>query len=774
MEDSRPEAEEPPAATTENAPPAPARTEPERAQPAQPGSAGPAQHQAAQGEPTPPQRPEPAMAAAAPPPAQHHPGHPHARSRHPYYPPAGARQQLTPEQAAMQAAYYQQLSAPRPMLPPNPRWHRPDAVPKQAVVLMAVVVALFGAWSAFHAEGVGIGLALTGIAMVALPLAAGDRQDLVPRLPGAVLVAALWSVAAIRDAGWVVFLCSAAAFLLTPMVLAPQHRFSGTLLTVGMGWLEGIAETFKWARRGRRRKDGRSPTTVRNLWVALVTVALLLVFGGLFAAADSTFADLIAKLLPDLSPAEFILRLSLAAILLPLVLVWTYMAVAKPRYDSDGGEHRTISRFELAVPLGALNLLFAAFIAVQLRVYLGGEDYVRETAGLTFAEYARRGFWQLSFVAALSLAVIAIAAWLAPKREKADRWTARILLGALCVFSMVVIASALFRMYTYVETFGLTRMRIWIFTVEIWLAVLFTLVIVCCWKLRASWLPRAVLATGALALLGLAAVNPDALIARYNIEHDRKLDLYYLEGLSADAVPELASAGLTENQRDCLLYEWAEQAKDREPLAWNWGFQQAADAAKGTQEPTGVHCFGPSDAMVEEEEDPGAVGFFHWDTCAMYDLASAADLFGISAGGDRGVVADDPAQYPEELLPEVGRGERVLHCGYYGPGTNYLMIETYEWPSATEAAAGVEAMRAEREADELYTVADLGSDLLPGYTTVIGDAPADVEYVAAVEEVVVVVSLSDVAENDGPVEADVLVVGQDLVDQSYELYLQLA
>jgi hypothetical protein len=795
MEDSRPEAEEP-AQATETAPPQAAQAEPERSQPAPP--AEPARRQAAQDEPAPPRqaapappqqaapaRPEAAMAAAPP---AYYQGHPHAHAPQ-YYPHGGAQQALTPEQAAAQAAYYQRMGAPRPMLPPNPRWHRPDAVPKQAVVVMAVVVALFGAWSAFHAEGVGIGLALTGIAMVALPLAAGDRRDLVPRLPGAVLVAALWSVAAIRDAGWVVFLCSAAAFLLTPLVLAPQRRFSGTALTVSMGWLEGFAETFKWARRGRR-KDGRSPTTVRNVWVGLVTVVLLLVFGGLFAAADSTFADLIARLLPDLSPGEFILRLLFAAVLLPLVLVWTYMAVAKPAYDSDGGEHRTISRFELAVPLGALNLLFAAFIAVQLRVYVGGEQYVR-TMGLSFAEYARTGFWQLSVVAALSLAVIAIAAWLAPKRGKADRWTVRILLAPLCLMSMVVIASALFRMYTYVESFGLTRMRIWIFTVEIWLAVLFALVVVCCWKLRASWLPRAVLATGALALLGLAAINPDALIARFNIDHERELDLYYLEGLSADAVPELT--GLTEDQRDCLLYEWADRAEDREPLAWNWGFHQAAEIAEGTKEPTGVHCFEPSgDGLASDDSDesdggydsdatddgndsevPGAYGFFHWDTCAMYDLASVTELFGTSAGGDRGVVADDPSQYAEELLPGQGRGDRVLHCGYYGPGTKYLMIETYEWASAVEAATGLEAMRTEREADELYTVADLGSETVPGYTTVIGENPADIEYVAAVEEIVVVVSLADTG-GDGAVAADVLAVGDDLLDQSHALYLELA
>ena len=129
---------------------------------------------------------------------------PRARGTTQHPPPYLQQQQPGP--------YYQVPPPPPRVLPPNPRWHRPESIPMQAVVIMAVAVALFGSWAAFPGDGVGIGLALTGIAMVAVPLAAGSREDLVPRLPGAVLVAALWSVAAIRDAGWVVFLCSFAAF----------------------------------------------------------------------------------------------------------------------------------------------------------------------------------------------------------------------------------------------------------------------------------------------------------------------------------------------------------------------------------------------------------------------------------------------------------------------------------------------------------------------------------------------------------------------------------
>lgn len=702
------------------------------------------------------------MAAAAP---QQQAAHPQGRSIPPYL-PGGAPRPLTPDEMARQAAYYRYRAQPN-LLPPNPRWHRPDAVPRQAVVVVAVVVALFGAWAAFHADGVGIGLSLTGIAMVAVPLFAGDWRDIVPRLPGAALVAALWSVAAIRDAGWVVFLCAATAFLLTPLVLAPQRRFGGTVITLMMGWLEGLAESFKWAKRGRGTKDGRDPATVRNLWVALVTVALLLVFGGLFAAADSTFADLVARLLPTVHPAELFLRLMLAAVLFPLTLVWIYTAVAKPDFDSERpGEHRTISRFELAVPLGALNLLFAAFIAVQLRVYLGGEDYVNETAGLTFAEYARKGFWQLSIVAVLALTVIAVAAWLAPKRAKADRWTARILLGALCVFSMVVIASALFRMYTYVETFGLTRMRIWIFTVEIWLAVLFALVIVCCWKLRATWLPRAVLASGALALLGLAAVNPDALIARHNIAHERDLDLYYLEGLSDDAVPEFAD--LTYEELDCVV-DKPSKDEERDLMAWNLGHARAQELLKDHVDSSAPCPYpaedtygAPAPAADTEAADlsaPPVTEFFDVARCEELDLAAASAVYG-------------PEAAPNGLTPGTGGTDAFIieeppvqawvNCGYYGDGSVNVEASLKYFESPTAAANHVE--------NSLFAYGDSNWEIwdLDDHSSAMVSDPDGLRqymYYSVVDNFVLYAYLFD-----APADAQAQAVAEDLTGQLYALY----
>jgi hypothetical protein len=641
--------------------------------PDHPAEPGPVPAQA-----TPPQPEALAVAAPAPVPT------PPAPQPYPARP-------LTVAEYQRQAAVYDQMGRQRYVAPPNPRWHRPGETPKPAIVVLVIAVALFGAWAAFHSSGVGIGLSLTGIAMLAVPLAAGDPRDLVPRLPGAVLVAALWSVAAFRDAGWVVFLCTAAAFVLTPVALAPQRRFSGAAVTMFMGWLEGLAESFRWAKRGRRAKTGGG-SSMRNLWVVLITAALLLVFGGLFAAADSTFADLIVRLMPEIDAAEVFLRLVLAAVLFPLVLVWTYTAVVKPRFDSERpeGEHRTVSRFELSVPLGALNLLFVAFIAVQLRVFLGGEAYVMETAGLTFAEYARKGFWQLSFVAALALAVIAVAAWLAPKRTKQDRWAARILLGTLCALSMVVIASALYRMYTYAETYGLTRMRVWIFTVEIWLAVLFALVIVCCWKLRAGWLPRAVLGSGALALLGLAAANPDALIARYNLDHEHAVDLVYLSGLSDDAAPAFADADLSQADRDCVLGR-EERDEERALLAWNLGYQRALELREETPESApGCDWMGTYQSYEDVQNQASGNAFFTTDRCYEFDTTGAAALFR-QIGHDATVLTSDDALREASAEVEYYSGATgTLYCGYSSETEGYLRLEVKRFADAASASEAME------------------------------------------------------------------------------------
>ena len=78
--------------------------------------------------------------------------------------------------------------------------------------------------------------------------------------------------------------------------------------------------------------------------------------------------------------------------------------------------------------------------------------------------------------------------------------------------------------------------------------------------------------TVAVAVLGLAVVDPDAQIVRYNAAATTDVDVAYLRDLSADAVP--AMDRLEEPLRSCLLRR--SSGAGRGPAGWNLGRHRAA------------------------------------------------------------------------------------------------------------------------------------------------------------------------------------------------------
>ncbi len=139
-------------------------------------------------------------------------------------------------------------------------------------------------------------------------------------------------------------------------------------------------------------------------------------------------------------------------------------------------------------------------------------------------------------VAALTLAVIAAAG-----RWARDGGTLlRVLLAALCLLTLVVLASALKRLGLYEEAYGFTRLRFAAHAILLWLGALFVLVLV---ARGAQWLPRAALTVTLASFLAFAFADPDRRIAEWNVdrfERTGNVDTRYLGSLSADAIPALA------------------------------------------------------------------------------------------------------------------------------------------------------------------------------------------------------------------------------------------
>ncbi len=462
-------------------------------------------------------------------------------------------------------------------------WPGPqDPPPGRALVAIALAGLAGGVM--FGLDWPGLGWPVMGLVMAAVVGVVRGRVGWHPdRLGWALATVALLGVGMVRNEPLLLVACLLTALGTGSLALAGGRTvlslFLGVSLVLIAPW-----RALPWCGRGLNRlRTGSGSGQSRIVWSLLISVVLLVVFGALLAGADVAFADLLSRLVPPIGFG----RVLAAVTMVVLGAGCAYLAARRPDLDRfPPARSRSVQRLEWALPVAALDLLFLAFVLVQLTVLFGGRDYVLRTADVTEAQYARSGFWQLLAVTVLTLAVLGAALRLAPRASRADRVTLRLLLGALAVLTLVIVASALSRMAVYEQVYGYTRLRVYVSIAELWLGLLFVLVLVALASLRTGWLPQAVVASVVLALLGTGLLNPDGFIAERNVARYHstgKIDVLYLRTLSADAVPALAA--LPEQLRDCPLRTIGGRL-GRQPddwQNWNWGRYRARQVLARTE-----------------------------------------------------------------------------------------------------------------------------------------------------------------------------------------------
>lgn len=315
----------------------------------------------------------------------------------------------------------------------------------------------------------------------------------------------------------------------------------------------------------------------------LIAAPFIIIFALLFSSADAIFADWLKRL----NIWEYGWRAVRTFILITLG-VGLFMTLVK---GNGSGEVRVwvwkMPVATVAVVLGLLNLLFAAFVAIQLKYYFGQAAYVLSN-GLTFADYARQGFFDLARV--LVLAAVIVVAIYRSYAGIARSWLVTILQTAFVAQVAVVAVSALKRMSLYQEMYGFTTLRLyveWFIYFTLALLVLAAAALIVRFSFRRF--VGAVLALGALAGVIVSWVNVDAVIAKENItrwQQDEKkgLDVEYLGELSLDAVPAIGEllktnrTALTPNQALLLKDYWENKQKQvasTTPLSYTWSTMQA-------------------------------------------------------------------------------------------------------------------------------------------------------------------------------------------------------
>lgn len=378
---------------------------------------------------------------------------------------------------------------------------------------------------------------------------------------------------AVRDAPTLVFL-NVVATLGLLLLLAASYRGPRVLTanvpqlvvtTLLASWRIGTAAPgpIRHALRGaapRRTHLAGALPVVRGL---LLAFPVLVVFGALLMSADSVFSSYVTQLLSFDIPfdigsfvghslfALFVAWLCAGGLVAALQGQARRAAVLELPAEGDTQRlyleylpPRMLGAIEAITVLGLVDVLFGAFMLIQGAYFFGGLDTLERT-GMTYADYARRGFFELLAVACLALGLLGLLAIITRRQEQPQRRAFNTTSGLVVLLVLGMLGSAFSRMALYEQAYGFTQLRLYTHTFMVWLALVLLLYLLALLRNRAEIF---VVGTALAALGYLGALNvasPDAIIARANVARlhaGGKLDPEYLTELSADATPTLVTA----------------------------------------------------------------------------------------------------------------------------------------------------------------------------------------------------------------------------------------
>jgi hypothetical protein len=304
----------------------------------------------------------------------------------------------------------------------------------------------------------------------------------------------------------------------------------------------------------------------------LVALPIVVVFAVLFASADAVFARLAGTVLawqPDVDLADLAARSVVVS-----VVAWTWAGLlafsagqlpglVTPMRALDADPSDTMSApstggaaqapvrraaVEAATVIVVLDLLFAAFVVLQVAYLFGGRDTL-SAGGLTYADYARRGFFELVAVAVLAIALVVVLDLAVGRRTRTQLAASVALLG----LTAVVLVSAFVRLRLYQDAYGWTELRFVVAVAIGWLAAALAIVAGLLLARRAAWTLHALGILLLVVIGGTNVVGPQAYVAQRNLERAVNpalvpaggrtgLDLDYLATLGDEAVPAVVAA----------------------------------------------------------------------------------------------------------------------------------------------------------------------------------------------------------------------------------------
>ncbi|MFZ5643647.1 MAG: DUF4153 domain-containing protein [Bacillota bacterium] len=294
----------------------------------------------------------------------------------------------------------------------------------------------------------------------------------------------------------------------------------------------------------KKNKTDSSNQTKKKIMLGLViSVPMLSIVVFLLSSADMVFSYYLSNIfivIPDINFPSLVSQIMLIAAVFSYTFGFLWSFNNERPIKPSGPPCKNLHPVTLITVLVMLNIVYALFSLIQFSYLYGGQENSLP-ANFSYAEYARKGFFELVTVTIINFSIFLAAIRHTGYVSKPTENLLKVFLSLLIMFTLNMLFSAHFKMSLYEEAYGLTYLRVF---VHAFILLLFLLLIVGLIKTWYNKIPMAKIYIVATITVytALNYVNVDKLIAKSNIQLFHKtghIDINYLANLSYDAVPLL-------------------------------------------------------------------------------------------------------------------------------------------------------------------------------------------------------------------------------------------
>lgn len=286
---------------------------------------------------------------------------------------------------------------------------------------------------------------------------------------------------------------------------------------------------------------------IAGIAIAIVPTAIVTV---LLISADEAFSNLSKKLFDgifkDIPETILYFCFSVPVSMYIYGLLFAGVTHEKKECMTREKNEKTASLFRFlpslltCAAITPIILVYILFFFSQTSYFLSAFSGIRPE-DITFAEYARKGFFELCSVSVINMLIIIVANALTKRNENKPSKTVCVYITTLSVFTLALIAIALSKMFMYIDAYGLSRLRVYTTWFMAILALIFVFIVIKQFAPRFNFAKTLVIAFTVMFAM-LVFGDTDALIARYNIHCYEtgkfdSVDIYMMYELSDSVVP---------------------------------------------------------------------------------------------------------------------------------------------------------------------------------------------------------------------------------------------